>query len=565
MLREAFQDLARLRQISAIVVRHGFGELLARSRLRDKVPLPEGEAPSPEELRRLSTARRFRELLSDLGPTFIKLGQVLSTRADLLPAEVVDELRGLQDAAPPIPLETVRAQIERALRKPADEAFAWIDPTPLASASIAQVHRARTKGGDEVVVKVQRPDIERKIETDLDLLDYLARALEAVVEEVGVYTPSGIVEEFDRAIHEELDFENEAKNIREFAQKNEGRPAIVIPKVFDELSARSVLTMSYLQGIKITDVEEPETRKLLAQRVVEESFHQLFDDGLFHGDPHPGNLLYLPDGRTAIIDFGLVGRLSPEMQQTLVMLTVAVAIGDADTVARLLYRVGIPDARTNLAAFRGDIAALLSRYRVKSLKNVEASSLLRDLLDLAVRYRIRIPKDYALLSRASVSAEGVLRQLDPDLDIGATTMPYVRQLLFGGLSPASLQGGLLKGVLRLQEMAQDLPTQLSQILLDLEGGKFAVNVQGRPFEDLTDALRRVSVVLLVGMLGSSLVVGAVISLAREPWSFHGVPIVAVIAIALAAMLFGSVATWYFVLVRIKKLRISRWLPRRSSR
>ncbi|MHB1847030.1 MAG: ABC1 kinase family protein [Deltaproteobacteria bacterium] len=565
MLKEAFQDLARLRQISTIVVRHGFGELLARSRIKDQVDVG-GEAPTREELKRQSAARRFRGLLSDLGPTFIKLGQVLSTRADLLPAEVVDELRGLQDAAPPIPLEVVEAQIERALKKPAREAFAWIDPSPLASASIAQVHRARTHAGDEVVVKVQRPDIERQIETDLDLLRYLARALEAVIEEVGIYTPTGIVDEFDRAVHEELDFENEAKNIRDFFEKNQGRPAIVIPKVYGELSGRAVLTMSFLEGIKLTDVADPATRKLLAQRVVEESFHQLFDDGLFHADPHPGNLLYLADGRTAIIDFGLVGRLTPSMQQTLVMLTIAIALKDTDTVARILYRVGIPDSRTNLSAFKADIGAVLSRYSVKSLKDIEASTLLRDLLDLAVRYRIRIPKEYALLSRASVAAEGVLRQLDPDLDVAQTTLPYVRQVLFGQLNPGSLQGGLLKSVLRLQEMSQSLPTQLSQILLDLEGGKFAVNVQGTPIQELTDAVRRLSVVLLGGMLGASLVVGAFISISvsRREWSFHGVPVIGVVAIALGAMLFGAVATWYFVLVRLKKIRISRWF-RRSSR
>jgi len=565
VIREAFKDLARLRQISAIVARHGFGELLKRSRLRDRLGIGDGEAaPSPEVLRQ-STAARFRELLAELGPTFIKLGQVLSTRADILPAEYIDELRKLQDSAPPIPLEVVRTQIQRCLGKPWEEAFATIDEAPLASASIAQVHRATTRGGDQVVVKVQRPDIRGQIETDLDLVYTLARALEAVIEEVGVYTPSGIVEEFDRAIHEELDFENEARNIRAFQEKNRERPHLVIPKVYDELSGGTVLTMQYLQGTKITDVTDAQmNRKELARLIVQESFNQLFEDGLFHADPHPGNLIVLPDKRVGLLDFGLVGRLTPAMRQTLVMLTLAVALRDPDTVARILYRIGIPDTRTNLAAFRDDIASVLGRYLGKSLEQIEAATLLRDLLDLAVRYHIRIPKEYALLSRASIATEGIIRQLDPGMDIAATALPFVQKVLFGQLSPGSLQGGLMKGLLRLQEFAQDVPVQLSQVLMDLEGGKFLVNVRARQLDDLTAAVRRLAVVLMGGMLGASLVVGAFVALSRRPWTFHGVPVLGLLGIALGGMLFGAVGSWYFVVVRLRKIRLSRWFRRSSS-
>ena len=339
----------------------------------------------------------------ELGPTFIKLGQVLSTRADLVPREILTELAVLQDSVPPMTVEDVRAEIERGLGKPVAEAFAELDATPLASASIAQVHRAVTKDGQAVVVKVQRPGLRNHIETDLDLLYYLARLLEAVIEEVGLYSPTGIVEEFDRAIHEELDFLCEARNLHLFAEKNEGRTNLAMPKVYDELSSRTVLTMQYLKGVKITEVADPAQRKALAQTVVEVSFQQLFEDGLFHGDPHPGNLLVLDDGRIGLLDFGVVGKLSGQMKQTLVVLTLAIALRDSDSVARLLYRVGIPDVRTDLAAFRKDIEGVLARYLGKSLDQVDAASLLGDLFDLAVRYRIRVPKEYALLSRASIS------------------------------------------------------------------------------------------------------------------------------------------------------------------
>jgi ubiquinone biosynthesis protein len=247
------------------------------------------------------------------------------------------------------------------------------------------------------------------------------------------------------------------------------------------------------------------------------------------------------------------------------MLTLAIALKQADAVARLLYRVGVPETRSNLGAFRDDIAAVLSRYQGRNLEEIDASSALRDLLDLAVRYHVRVPREYALLSRAAISTEGILRQLDPRMDIGGTTLPLLKGLLMSRLSAGSLQEGLLKGMLKFQELAQDVPVQLSQLLMDLEGGKFLVNVRAAQLDDLTAALRRLAVVLMAALLGAALVVGAFISLSRQDWSFHGVPLLGVIAIAAGAMLFGAVGSWYFVVVRLKKIRLARWMkPPRDS-
>src|SRR5581483_2319292 len=249
----------------------------------------------------------------------------------------------------------------------------------------------------------------------------------------------------------------------------------------------------------------------------------------------------------------------------LVVLTIAIALKDSDTVARVLYRVGIRDSRTNLAAFRTDIQAVLTSYLGKSLNQIDAASLLSDLFDLAVRYRIRVPKDYALLSRPSVSVEGVLRQLDPNLDIAATALPSLRRNLFsrlGGFGKSdNREGSMLRGLLRLQELTQDVPAQLSQVLMDLEGGKFVVNIQTPAFGEMTAAIRRLAVVMMAASLGSALVLGAFLSLSRQQWSFHGVPVLGVVAIALAAMLFGALASWYFVSVRLKKISIAKWMRR----
>lgn len=564
MIREAFQDLNRLRQIAQIAARHGFGELADRSGIWSKVGKAE-PVEVAEEARQASAARRFRMLLNDLGPTFIKLGQTLSTRADLLPARFIEELAHLQDNVPPFPIEEVHQQIRRELGADVSTLFEYIDPKPLAAASIAQVHRARTLTGDEVVIKVQRPGITETIRGDLSVLHYLGRLLEAVIEESGVYTPTGIVEEFDRAIHEELDFLHEAANVRAFHQNHRERKFLRIPRVYDGLSSRRVLTLEFLKGTKISQADlEKHDRRVLAHNILESSFLQLFEDGLFHGDPHPGNILVL-DGETntlALLDFGLVGRLTRQMQETLVTLCLAIALKDSDSVARILYRVGVPDGRTNLMSFRTDIESILGRYLPTTLGEVSARDMLRDLLDLAVKYRIRIPREYAILSRAAIATEGMLRSLWPDMNIAEVALPYAKKLLADRYDPSQFQGGLMRTLLRVQSLANDLPVQLSQVLMDLESGKFSVNVRSEQIDQMHQSIRSVAMIGFLGLCACGFIVGAFVSLAQTPAAGSGINVRGVVAIVAAAMLFGAVFTWYVFGGRVRKFRITRWLKRR---
>src|SRR5437588_2785919 len=452
---QAVQDLKRLREISIVVVRHGFGELWDRAKIWDVLGRREdGHRPSREEVR-ATTARRFRETLAELGPTFIKLGQILSSRPDILPHDFIAELSHLQDRAAPMPVETVFQLIEKGLGRPAHAVFASIDAEPMASASIAQVHRARLASGEDVVVKVQRPGIEEQIRSDTDLLFYLDRFLEGVIEETGIYTPTGIVTEFRDAMLLELDFENEARNIDEFAHSHADRPYVVIPKLYRDLSSRTVITLQELKGVKLkTALDSGDSpgidRKQLARHVLEASFQQLFKDGLFHGDPHPGNIMVMEGNRIGLLDFGLVGRLTKQMQESIIVLVLAISLRDPDTVARLLYKVGIPDQRINLHHFRQAIHQILDDYLGLKLSEVSADTLLDDLLTLALKYKIKIPKEYAVLSKAAATTEGILRQLDPDLDIGAAALPYARQLLWDRYNPGSMSGGALRVLLQLQ-------------------------------------------------------------------------------------------------------------------
>ncbi|HZX96118.1 MAG TPA: AarF/UbiB family protein [Myxococcales bacterium] len=560
---QAVQDLRRLREISVVVVRHGFGELWDRAKIWDVLGRREVHAPA-REAARATTARRFRDTLAELGPTFIKLGQILSSRPDILPKDFISELSSLQDSAAPMPVDLVFKLIEQGLGRPVPELFGSIDPTPMASASIAQVHRARLSSGEEVVVKVQRPGIEEQIRSDTDLLFYLARFLEGVIEETGIYTPTGIVTEFRSAMLLELDFENEARNIEEFAKSHAERPYVVIPRLYKELSCRTVITMQELKGRKLNAVLDDESfgcadRKQLAKNVMETSFHQLFADGLFHGDPHPGNVMVLEGNRIGLLDFGLVGRLSRQMQESIILFVLAISLRDPDTVARLLYKVGAPDDRINLHRFRQEIHDLLDRYLGLKLSEVDSSVLMSELVDLAMRYRIKIPKEYAVLSKAAATTEGIVRQLDPELDVSEAAMPYAKQLLFERYNPGSMSGGALRVLLQLQGFLQDTPQQLSQILMDLEGGKFSVNVRTEELSRLNTNVKALGILLFAGMIAASLIVGAfsLVGRASEGAASTVWPLPALVGLALSAMLFGAAVTWTLLAGRLKKISLRR--------
>jgi ubiquinone biosynthesis protein len=570
VLKEAFQDLNRLRQIATVVVRHGFGAYLERTRLADllgrrEVQAGAGEAGPAADVGAADrrTAARFRQMLVELGPTFIKLGQLLSSRPDMLPSHWIEELSQLQDSCPPLPLSEIREQIERGLSRPVETCFAELSAEPLASASIAQVHRASTHGGEQVAVKVQRPRIRERVEADLGLLYYLARLLEAVIEETGIYTPTGVIEEFDRAIHEELDFSNEARNVRDMAAASSDLDFLVIPRVHDALSSSTILTLDFVEGIKVSEVTSAAGYDLekVARNVIEAAFRQLFHDGIFHGDPHPGNVLVLPGNRIALLDFGLVGRLTRPMREALVTLIMGVALRDPETVARVLYRIGVPDAHEPITAFRSDISAILDRYLGLRLDEIRTTTLLQDLLDLAIRHKIRVPKDYALLSKAAISVEGMIRRLYPKLDMLEVGLPYARELLLARFNPSDASGTLMKSLLKFQSLAEDVPVQLSQILMDLESGKFRVNVHSEELERIATNVRSLGLTLFLGVLASGLTVGGLLIFSRDLAAWRGLPALGFGALLLAGMLFGAALTFYALGGRFKKLSLRRYLSK----
>ncbi len=555
------KDLRRATEIVQILVQHGFGYLLNSKALST---VPEVKPGEPDEkVKGLPFAERVRAVLEALGPTFVKLGQILSTRADIVPDDVAKALKALQDRAEPISYEAVRGVIEEELGRRLEEAFDTFDREPLATASIAQVHRATFKRDGvsiAVVVKVQRPGIREKMRSDLSLLYWLARFFEGTIEEVSAYSPTSVVEEFEGAVEEELDFVHERHNI-DLARKNFANhpELLVIPEPFPDRCTARVLTMSYLDGIKITDTRgNPRyDAEKLWNNLVEMSYLAVFEHGFFHGDPHPGNLLVLEDGRIGLIDYGLYGHLTKEQQDLLVQWLAAIGLKSPAGLARLTLKVGQPPAGFDRLAYERDIARLMEKYVGKEIRELDSASIIADSVETIRRHRIKLPTDFAVLARATATLEGVVRQIKPDLDFQKLVLPYVQRLMLkrfdlSGSGPEAM--GLLLGM---QDFVREVPSQMNQLLLDLSAGRFRVGLQGEALEDLNAVGRVHGTRLVLAVLAAAFIIGAAITVAPFHYAPWGVPVVPLVLLLSFFGTLVSLTTTFIFPKGLKKIRLSK--------
>lgn len=477
-LLDTVRDLGRLREIAGVLARHGFGELLQRTGLAGLVPGKRSEVTEPH------VGVRVRRVLEELGPSFIKLGQLLSTRPDLLPAEVTDELKRLQDDVPPVPFADMKVEIERELGAAIPELFSLFDERPLASASIGQVYRAllRTDDGEvAVVVKVQRPNIGPTIDRDIDLLYWFARALERGVPEASVYAPSRLVEEFDRAIRAELDFAQEADNAERFAQNFAELSTVRFPQVYRQFSSRKAITMGFLEGKNVFDaVEHGASAERIAKNAIQVVVKMVFEHGFFHADPHPGNILILgePDEPVlGLVDLGLVGRLSPRLRDRLVDLVIATGTRDPRKVADALYALGKPSKKVDRVAFEGEVARLSDKYLGRKLGDVPFSDVIRDLANASLRYGMEMPPELLMVGKALMTVEGIARQIYPALDVVEEMRPYFTEIVGYRYSPERLTSDMLHIATRFANAATEFPARAEDILEDLRHGRMSLDVR----------------------------------------------------------------------------------------
>jgi ubiquinone biosynthesis protein len=474
----ALRNIARGREILSIIARFGFYDLLDRAglapryaRLRRFFRL----GPEEDASRRFSSEERVRMALEALGPTFIKFGQVLATRPDLLPAPLIRELRKLQDEAPPFAPALVERVISEELGKPVSAFFAEFDPEPLAAASIAQVHRARLATGDKVVVKVQRPEITRVLQNDLDILGALAALIEERIPESRQYRPVGLVEEFEKAMLREIDFTRELYHLQRFARLLAEDTTVYVPRVYEDLSTERVITMEYIDGIKVDRLGEIDQagldRKVLAENGTRLILRQLFEFAAYHADPHPGNFFVLPDGRICLVDYGMVGTVDPERIDELLTFLVAVLTNDMNRMVRLFNDMGLIDDRVDLRGLKAETGEFVARFSDLPLRRLDVAKYLSELFEIIHRYRVRLPSDILLMAKTVGTMESVAQSLSPEFDPFSVMRPYLIGLYVRRITdPEFLMKGAAAALEDYRRVARMLPGAVEDIVGKLRRG-----------------------------------------------------------------------------------------------
>ncbi len=526
------RDLGRLHDIASVLIRYGFGDLVQRFGLANALE-DAGRAlhwRDSHQLIHLTPPQRLRRVLEELGPTFIKLGQVLATRVDLFEPEWIAEFSQLQDSAPPVPYELLLPQLVEDLGGPPEQVFAAFDPVPLAAASVAQVHRARLHDGTEVVVKVRRPGIRPVIEADLRWLLRLAQLAESESPELRTFSPQQVVQQFGKSLRNELDFAVECRNATRIASQFEGyadadasqprpgggellqaAPLIVVPRVHWQWSGERVCVQDYIVGIpgrKLAEVDAAGLdRKVLARRGAHAVLKMIVQDGFFHADPHPGNVFYLPGNRIAFIDFGMVGRLSEQRREQLMALLLGLVQQEPARVADVLTDWS-GDGAVDHEALVAEIEAFVEQYRGLPLRQLKLAALLSDVVAILRHHRVALPADLSLLVKAFVTLEGMGRELDPDFDMAGEALPLLRQLLHERYQPAALLGRGWRSVSELLGLLAGLPQDLSRLLRAARKGRLDIHIDVLDLRRIGNQLDRAANRLVVGIVIAALIIGS---------------------------------------------------------
>ena len=540
-LRTVVTDASRARTIAAIVARYGFSELLSGrgDNKRDKGDVRKellgGDDVNPaDESVRDDLAGRVVAMLEELGPTFVKFGQVMSTRPDLLPDDYVARLQRLQDHVSAVPVEAVRRTIETSLGSTIAELFAEFDDVPLASASIAQVHTAKLLDGTEVVLKVQRPGLRPIIEADLSLLRFLVDQAVDICPEIDAFGVKAMVGEFEHSLRRELDFDVERQSLERFRRNFKDKPRIHIPAVYPDRCSRTVLCMERLHGRKLTNLDTDEERREIALLYLDAAYQMLFRDGFFHGDLHPGNVFVEADGRLGLIDFGMVGRLTRQNRERLVDVLFSLMSEDLENVARIWFAVGKPGTNVDYAAFEAEVIDVIERHIVgRDLDQWDLAAFFTDLAAGAVKHGIRLPADFTMMFKAMVTTEGLARSVARGINPIEAARPYIEALVRDRYSLDRVkQKALVEGV-RMVDLLWAMPSTFERIVEKIEAGELRVRLRHDNIEDsarmMATSMNRVALAIISA---AGAVTGA-LTMGRGPEVFLGLSPLSLIAFLIA--------------------------------
>lgn len=531
---------ARYRQIAQVLGSHGLGSLAGHFGLDRLAPF----RPSQPSITR---PEHLRQALEELGTTFIKLGQILSTRSDLLPPEYQAELARLQDRTTPVASEAIRAAIVAELGRPVADCFASFDDRPLAAASIGQAHAATLPDGTAVVVKVRRPGVVEQVEEDLAILRQLASAATGRWSLADEYDLVGLVEEFAETLRAELDYLREAHNAERFAQNFADDPTIHVPRIHREVTTARVLTLDRIVGTKVDDLAALDAagidRPALARRAVEIVLKMVFVDGFFHADPHPGNLFIEPDGRIGLIDFGMVGQIDERSREKLAQLLLAIVSGDPDRLVDAFLALGVARGPVDRARLQDDLGTLIGRYYNRPLGEIAIGPLLEEALAIVRAHRLHLPPQFALLLKTLMMEESMGTRLDPSFHLTVVLAPFARRLLFRRYAPDRLLRRFGRAGLDAAEVAADLPGHVRRLLADVERGGIEFAIRPAHFDPVLERLERMVNRLVLGILVAAFIIGLAILLAvyRPPGGLNWAGTFFAIGFAIALLLGASLA------------------------
>lgn len=538
----AIRNVGRFAEIVSVLVRHGFGEVVDQLRLWRYIPrFKRRTIQRASELRsEQSLAYRLRLALEDLGPTAIKFGQVMSTRPDLIPAEIIDELTLLQENVPPFPSEVAIGLVEAELGRSISELFAEFERTPHAAGSLGQVHRAKHHDGTLLAVKIRRPNIVREIERDLSLLKFLAAS--AAQTWLSPFDPQGLVQHFSRTIRREVNFRREARSMQEFDRLFGKDATLYVPRVYDDLTTEAVVTMEFIEGCR---PNEPDclarvvaTPGQLAVQGTHIFMRMAFEFGFFHGDPHPGNIRVLPDGSIALIDYGMVGMLSEDNREQLIDLFLAVARQDAARAERLVRKMGRPSRTLDDTLLRSDVQDFIETYYGVSLERLNVGQMLNDFISILVTHGLRCPADLMLLMRAVVTLEGVGRSLDPKFNLASEIAPFVEKMVRRRYEPQRIMEKTVDDARAVMSALHDIPGQLGRTLSKLSTDDLRIQLEHRKLDDFVHEFDRSSNRIVVGLITSSLIVASALVLRSGDTGYW----LAALSF-LASCLFGAWVVW----------------------
>ena len=540
MLRETFgimRELPRLHEIASVFIRHGLGDFVQRigiAGVLERAGQMLHSGASAESVK-LDQAQRIRLALEELGPTFVKLGQVMATRVDLFPPRLIAELEKLHAEVPPVPFEELRPELERVLGRSPFDIFRDIDTTAYAAASIAQVHRAKLPDGTAVVLKIRRPGVREKIEADLRLLRRVSELIETEIAEARRYRPAEIAAQFARSLEREVDFATETRNIQRFAQNFADDPHIVIPKIFPEWTSELLLVQEHVEGVPATDLAAVEAagldRKLLAARGAEVFLRMILIDGFFHADPHPGNVFYLPGNRIVVIDFGMVGRLSPQRRRQVIDLLAGLArMAEQPMLEVLLDWAG--EAQVDEAKLAADVNELVFDFEGIPLRDIRIGAALRQFAAIVREHSIVLPSDLSLMFKTLITLEGLGRQYDPDFHIVKQLTPLLKRALAERYAPRELARRGRGIAEEFFELVASVPRDVARLLREARRGKMRIDLDLKRLDSFGRQLDRTLDRVTMGIMTASLVIGSAILLTVEGGPrLLGVPVLPVLGLA----------------------------------